>query len=302
MAHNDFHGVYNQDVDRPSCAAGDKLEDTSTGQSALPKSGRDSASGEQRCNIKMEPSERTSEVSYTSARLRVGKRKLDAEVSSSVSGPPVSSDGTIQYEVPPGADISLERAPEEADKLLALFLELRGIARSAVRDTGLGFYFNAYGYGTPSERQDIMPQIEQELHECSMLKLVQFFRYFLCSDDFEAFASKLYDWIQAAQPKSNEALSAGTEEPDNQSEPLHYLDRDKLQLLQMFRCLLESEARRSCTPFERRLRAELLEQALMPAEAEQVAGLIYDSLLPAEVDAWNRKLHEESVDAYWMPS
>ena len=164
------------------------------------------------------------------------------------------------------------------------------------------FIFNAYGYGTPSERQDIMPQIEQELHECSMLKLVQFFRYFLCSDDFEAFASKLYDWIQAAQPKSNEALSAGTEEPDNQSEPLHYLDRDKLQLLQMFRCLLESEARSSCTPFERRLRAELLEQALMPAEAEQVAGLIYDSLLPAEVDAWNRKLHEESIDAYWMPS
>ena len=127
-------------------------------------------------------------------------------------------------------------------------------------------------------------------------------RYFLCSDDFGAFASKLYDWIQAAQPTSNEALSAGTEEPDNQSGPLHYLDRDKLQLLQMFRCLLESEARRSCTSFERRLRAELLEQALMPAEAEQVAGLIYDSLLPAEVDAWNRKLHEESVDAYWMPS
>ena len=242
------------------------------------------------------------------AKTRMGKRKRatgcssNAAESSSVSGPPVSSDGTIQYEVPPGADISLERAPEEADKLLALFLELRGIARSAVRDTGLGFYFNAYGYGTPSERQDIMPQIEQELHECSMLKLVQFFRYFLCSDDFEAFASKLYDWIQAAQPKSNEALSAGTEEPDNQSEPLHYLDRDKLQLLQMFRCLLESEARSSCTPFERRLRAELLEQALMPAEAEQVAGLIYDSLLPAEVDAWNRKLHKESIDAYWMPS
>ena len=113
------------------------------------------------------------------ARTRMGKRKRatgcssNAEESSSVSGPPVSSDGTIQYEVPPGADISLERAPEEADKLLALFLELRGIARSAVRDTGLGFYFTAYGYGTPSERQDIMPQIEQELHECSMLKLVQ---------------------------------------------------------------------------------------------------------------------------------
>ena len=81
-----------------------------------------------------------------------------------------------------------------------------------------------------------------------------------------------------------------------------YVPRFTLQLLQMFRCLLESEARSTCTPFERRLRAELLEQALMPAEAEQVAGLIYDSLLPAEIDAWNRKLHEESIDAYWMPS
>ena len=180
MAHNDFHGVYNQDVDRPSYAAGGKLADTSTGQPTLPRSGRDSASGEQRCNIKMEPSEGTSEVSYTSARLRVGKRKLDAEVSSSVSRPPASSDDTIQYEAPSGAGISMERAPEEADKLLALFLELRGIAKAAVRDTGLGFYFSAYGYGTTSERQDIMPQIEQELHECSMLKLVQFFRYFLC--------------------------------------------------------------------------------------------------------------------------
>ena len=242
------------------------------------------------------------ESSLASVRERVGKRKHGANASSNVSMSQASSDATLPYEAPAGASVSRDRITEEADKQLALFLELRGIATAAVREAGMEYYFSAYGRGTEAERAGIIPQIDQGLRECSMLKLVQFFRYFLCSDDFDALASKLYGWIQDARTNSNDESPIINGRPGRAEEQLYYLDSDKIQLHQTFCSFLDVVARHSCAPFERRLRADLLEQLIMPAEAEQVAGVVYDALLLTEVNAWNQKLHETGLEAYWLPS
>ena len=183
--------------------------------------------------------------------------------------------------------------------MLALFLGLCGISKEAVCTEGLARYCSAYGYGTATERAEILPQIERELEAGDMSRIISFFRHFL-EEGFEAFAAELYGWIQEARHKTSEDAEQSAI-ADNE-ESLHYLDKDKRDLLRIFRVFLEEVAQGSCTPFERRLRAEILEREVLSAEAEQVAGSMYDALLPNEVEAWNKKLHESDLDAYWLPA
>ena len=157
------------------------------------------------------------------------------------------------------------------------FLGLRGIAKDAVQKTGLEFYFAAYGYGTAAERAEILPQVEAELLHCNMRKMVQFLRHFLSEEDFAAFTGRLLEWIQDAQPTTEAEHTVRPEQGDPHAGLPYYLDTDKEHLLQIYGALCEEEALRTCAPFERRLRKELLERALLPAEAEQVAWLLYDA-------------------------
>ena len=186
-----------------------------------------------------------------------------------------------------------------ADRQLALYLGLCGISKEAVCTEGLACYFSAYGYGTATEQAEILPQLEKELDASDMPKIISFFRFFL-DNGFEAFVAVLYGWIQDAKSRApNDAEKSVYEDGE---ESLHYLDKDKRDLIRIFCAFLEEDAGRTCTPFERRLRAEMLEREVLPAEAEQVAGCIYDALMPSEVEAWNKKLHETGLDAYWLPA
>ena len=237
------------------------------------------------------------------AKTRAGKRKRDHAASANVSLSQASSGETLLYEQanqdeaqPLGtgaADASY------ADRQLALYLGLCGISKEAVCAEGLACYFSAYGYGTAAERAEVLPQLEHELDACDLSKIVSFFRFFL-EDGFEAFVAVLYGWIQDAQSKAPNDV----EKPayGDREETLHYLDKDKRDLIRIFRAFLGEVAGCTCTPFEKRLRAEILEREVSPAEAEQVAGCIYDALLPSKVEAWNKKLHETGLDAYWLPA
>ena len=252
--------------------------------------------------VKQELMDDESQDSPKSARLRASKRKYCSEVSSHESKPSVSrSASTLQYGAHGDTGASSIRNTDAIDNQLALFLGLRGIDLDQVRRAGMELYFSAYGYGTRAERAIILPQLEDELQQCNMLKLVQFFRQFLERDDFDSFAKQLYTWIQDAPAASRAELSVQTWEHNTHEDSMFYLDEDKLHLLHIFRSLLEAEANTSCTQFEKKLRAELLEQTVMPAEAEQVANCFYDALLPGEVETWNQWLHEEGLEAYWMP-
>ena len=212
------------------------------------------------------------------AKTRMGKRKRATGCSSNESILHASSgDSTLPYEAPVNADESQAREQAEMDRKLALFLGLRGIAKDAVQKTGLEFYFAAYGYGTAAERAEILPQVEAELLHCNMRKMVQFFRHFLSEEDFAAFTGRLLEWIQDAQPTTGAEHTVRPEQGDPHAGLPYYLDTDKEHLLQIYGALCEEEALRTCAPFERRLRKELLERALLPAEAEQVAWLLYDA-------------------------
>ena len=264
--------------------------------------GSDTRPGAALGKVQQELMDDESRDSPKSARLRANKRKYCSEVSSHESKPSVSrSASTLQYEAHGDTGASSVRNTDAIDNQLALFLGLRGIDPDQVRRAGMELYFSAYGYGTRAERAIILPQLEDELQQCNMLKLVQFFRQFLERDDFDSFAKQLYTWIQDAPAASRAEMSAQTWEHNPHEDSMFYLDEDKLHLLHIFRSLLEAEANTSCTQFEKRLRAELLEQTVMPAEAEQVASCFYDALLPGEVETWNQWLHEEGLEAYWMP-
>ena len=252
--------------------------------------------------IKQELMADESQDSPESARMRANKRKYCSEVSGHESKPSVSrSASTLQYGAHGDTGASSIRNTDAIDNQLALFLGLRGIDLDQVRRAGMELYFSAYGYGTKAERAIILPQLEDELQQCNMLKLVQFFRQFLERDDFDSFAKQLYAWIQDATAAHHAEICTQTWEQHPHEDSLFYLDEDKLRLLLIFRSLLEAEANTSCTQFEKRLRAELLEQTVMPAEAEQVASCFYDALLPSEVESWNKRLHEASLEAYWLP-
>ena len=252
--------------------------------------------------IKQELMADESKDSPESARMRANKRKIRNEDSYNASVPSAShSSSTLLYEAHEGTGTSSVRNTDAMDNQLALFLGLRGIDQDQVRRAGMEFYFLAYGYGAQAERANILPQLEAELRQCSMLKLVQFFRQFLERDDFDSFAKQLYTWIQDAPAARREEVSNQICEQHLHEDSMSYLDEDKLRLLHIFRSLLETEANTSCTQFEKRLRADLLEQTVMPAEAEQVASCFYDALLSGEVEIWNQWLHEEGLEAYWMP-
>ena len=237
------------------------------------------------------------------AKTRAGKRKRASEDSDNISMPQASSGENLLCE-PAHLDEEQSLGAEaaeasHADRQLALFLGLCGISKEAVCTEGLARYCSAYGYGTATERAEILPQIERELEAGDMSRIISFFRHFL-EEGFEAFAAELYGWIQEARHKTSEDAEQSAI-ADNE-ESLHYLDKDKRDLLRIFRVFLEEVAQGSCTPFERRLRAEILEREVLSAEAEQVAGSMYDALLPNEVEAWNKKLHESDLDAYWLPA
>ena len=264
--------------------------------------GSDTRPGVALGKVKQELMDDESRDSPKSARLRTNKRKYCSEVSSHESKPSVSrSASTLQYEAHGDTGASSIRNTDAIDNQLALFLGLRGIDPDQVRRAGMELYFSAYGYGTQAERAIILPQLEDELQQCNMLKLVQFFRQFLERDDFDSFAKQLYAWIQDATAANHAEICTQTREQHSHEDSMFYLDEDKLRLLLIFRSLLEAEANTSCTQFEKRLRAELLEQTVMPAEAEQVASCFYDALPPSEVESWNQRLHEASLEAYWLP-
>ena len=283
-----LHALYRTQLDMP----GDKP--ATSGNTAT-------GTGERDWDVKQEPMDEQCQDSPISERRRADKRKLHEEVSGQESMLQESSNAsTLLYEVP--ADrASSAHAANTIDKQLALFLGLRGIDTVRVRTAGLELYFSEYGYGSPAERAEILPQLEAELGQCSMLKVVQFFRHFLEPDVFESFASTLYTWIQDAQPDGVAGPSVLQSEQHRAEDSISYLDSDKLHLLRAFRRFLEDVAQSSCTVFERKLRTEFLEKTVWEAEAEQVAGCFYDALLPEEAEAWNRRLHEEGLDAYWMP-
>ena len=258
-------------------------------------------SGERKWDVKQEPMDEQCQDSPDSERRRADKRRLHDEVSRQESMLQESSNAsTLLYEVPAGRTPSAHVA-DTIDKQLALFLGLRGIDTDRVRSAGLELYFSEYGYGTPAEQTEILPQLEAELGQCSMLQVVQFFRHFLEPDVFESFANTLYTWIQDAQPDEIAGPSNLQSEQHRAEDSISYLDNDKLHLLRTYKRFLEDVAQSSCTVFERKLRTEFLERTVWEAEAEQVAGCFYDALLPGEAEAWNRRLHEQSLDAYWMP-
>ena len=284
--HGSFKPRMDQQRDMPANCPGDS----------------DTRPGEALGEIKQELMADESQDSPECARMRAIKRKMRSEDSYKASVPPAShSSSTLLYETHAGNGSHSVRSTDAMDKQLALFLGLRGIDQDQVRTAGMEFYFLAYGYGTQAERAIILPQLEAELRQCSMLKLVQFFRQFLERDDFDSFAKQLYTWIQDAPAAQREEVSNQICEQHLPEDSMSYLDEDKLRLLHIFKSLLETEANTSCTQFEKRLRADLLEQTVMPAEAEQVASCFYDALLPGEVETWNQWLHEEGLEAYWMP-
>ena len=189
--------------------------------------------------IKQELMADESQDSPESARMRANK-KMRSEDSYNASMPSAShSSSTLLYEAHEGTGTSSVRNTDAMDNQLALFLGLRGIDQDQVRRAGM------------EERANILPQLEAELRQCSMLKLVQFFRQFLERDDFDSFAKQLYTWIQDAPAARREEVSNQTCEQHLHEDSMSYLDEDKLRLLHIFRSLLETEANTSCTQFER---------------------------------------------------